>query len=415
MENDMRWWREAKYGLFIHWGLYSLLAGEWQGKKTDDCGEWIMRHLNIPVEAYRELAARFNPVDFDAERIVSLAADAGMKYLVFTAKHHDGFAMYHSGVSAYNIVDATPFKRDPVRELAESCKRHGIRFCLYYSQAQDWDDPDGYGYGTPNAEKHFERYFEEKCKPQVRELLENYGDIGLIWFDTPAEMTRAQSTELFELVKGIQPGCLVSGRIGNGVGEYRSTSDNCIPAAPFPCDWEVPATLNRTWGYKKDDNQWKTPEQVLELLLRINSRGGNYLLNIGPDGLGHVPPRSEEILRAVGNYVRENGEAIYGARVTPQYPYDFRWCALTSKPHHLFVHVLDGRDTVYLPCLKSRVLTARLLSTGEPLDFAQHMGGERRIASVKAFLPACKAPGLGRVVDFALEDQQALFDRLDTL
>lgn len=414
MQTGQSWWREARYGMFIHWGLYALLAGEWQGAKTDEVSEWIMKHLQIPVEQYRALAADFNPVNFDADTWVGLAREAGMKYLVFTAKHHDGFAMYHSRCSRYNVVDATPFGRDPARLLSESCRRHGIKFCFYYSQAQDWDDPDGYGYGKPAEEKDFRRYFEEKCKPQVRELLTEYGDIGLMWFDTPADMTREQSLELLSFVKRIQPDCLVSGRIGNGVGEYRSMSDNCIPALPYAGDWEAPATLNSSWGYKKDDHGWKQPTQILDLLLRINSRGGNYLLNIGPDARGVVPAESARILREVGAYVRANGDSIHGTRATPLYPYDFRWCTFTSKPHHLYVHVYDDRAHVYLPCMKSQAVRVTLAATGEELRFEQTPPRENRIRSLKIHMP----PSAGmncRAVDVELAEECVAFDTLDLL
>ena len=208
-----KWWQEARFGLFIHWGLYAQLAGEWNGVRTESIGEWIMKRLDIPVADYEKLAADFNPVAFDAEAWVSLAKDAGMKYIVITAKHHDGFAMYHSQCSPYNIVDATPFRRDPMKELADACRKAGIRLCFYYSQAQDWHDPDGYGYGpVPDEQKNFTRYLEEKCIPQVREILTQYGDIGLIWFDTPMIMSETDSRRVAQVVKEIQPDCLVSGR-----------------------------------------------------------------------------------------------------------------------------------------------------------------------------------------------------------
>lgn len=292
-----QWWKDARFGMFIHWGLYAKLAGEWRGQKTPQVGEWIMRHLQIPVEEYRAIARDFNPVGFDAEAIVRLAQDAGMKYIVFTAKHHDGFAMYHSRCSAYNIVDATPFGRDPLRELADACKEAGVKLGVYYSQAQDWDEENGLGYGKPDAEKDYAQYYRDKCLPQIRELLTQYGEIGLMWFDTPMSMTAQESQGIYDLVKSLQPNCIVSGRIGNQLGEYMSTSDNFVPTLPYAGDWEVPATLNDTWGYKKDDHNWKSAGRVVELLTRVNSRGGNYLLNIGPDGNGVVPEESVRILR----------------------------------------------------------------------------------------------------------------------
>ena len=263
-----KWWKEAKYGMFIHWGLYSELAGTWKGREVEGNGEWIMKALDIPVAEYEKIAKVFNPERFNAAEWVNIAKNSGMKYLVYTAKHHDGFVMYHSDCSKYNIVDATPFGRDPAAELAAECEKEGIKFCFYYSQAQDWHDPDGYGYGpVPDEKKNFRRYLDEKCKPQLRELLTKYGKIGIVWFDTPMIMTREQSIELKSYVKSLQPECIVSGRIGNGLGEYMSTGDNFIPAGPFDEDWEVPATINKTWGYKANDRNWKSPQAILNLLL----------------------------------------------------------------------------------------------------------------------------------------------------
>ena len=297
MKKDCRqqWWKEAKYGMFIHWGLYSQIAGVWNGRATDSLGEWIMQHFQIPVDEYAATAASFNPTDFDAAAWVQLAVDAGMRYIVITAKHHDGFAMYHSACDPYNIVDATPFGRDPIAELARECAKAGIKLCFYYSQAQDWHHPGGLGYNPDVTPEAFEQYLHEKCLPQLTELLTNYGDIGLIWFDTPQSMTAAQSQAVKDHVKRIQPNCIVSGRIGNQLGEYMSTGDNRIPLLPFDGDWEVPATLNDTWGFKNGDRKWKRPDEVLSLLLKINSRGGNYLLNVGPTAEGEIPPRARAL------------------------------------------------------------------------------------------------------------------------
>jgi alpha-L-fucosidase len=246
-----------------------------------------------------------------------------------------------------------------------------MRLGLYYSQAQDWHDPDGFMALKDNSKKNFQTYLDRKCVPQVRELLTGYGDISLIWFDTPMGTTEEQSRGLVSVVKGLQPDCLVSGRIGNDLGDYMTTGDNFIPARPYPGDWEVPATLNDTWGFNKDDRNWKDPREVINLLVKINSRGGNYLLNIGPDSLGRVPPDSLRILGEVGNYVNENAEAIFGTRALEvPYPYDLTWAEFTRKPHILFVHVLKGqRRSIYLPNIGNNVEKVRLLKTGELLAF----------------------------------------------
>jgi alpha-L-fucosidase len=321
-DEKLKWFREAKFGLFIHWGLYAIPAGEWKGQLIPGIGEWIMNRAKIPVTEYEQLAKQFNPVKFDAEAWVQMAEDAGMKYLVITSKHHDGFAMYHSTVSKYNVFDATPFHRDPIKELSAACARHGIRFGVYYSQAQDWHEPNGAGntwdFG-PDDKKDYDQYLRSKSEPQVRELLTQYGPICLIWFDTPRMMSGEQSgraQRFVDIAKELQPATLLDGRLGIK-GDYRSMGDNAIPNTVVNEDWEVPATLNHTWGFKKDDTDWKTPADLTFKLVDIVSKGGNYLLNVGPTSEGVIPQASQDNLRAVGRWLKVNGEAVYGAGPTP--------------------------------------------------------------------------------------------------
>ena len=313
-----QWFKQAKYGMMVHWGLYSLPAGEWKGTRTPLIGEWLQHIFRIPLTEYRELAKIFNPIYFNAEEWVKLALESGMKYMVVTSKHHDGFAMFHSKVNKYNIVDATPFGRDVIGELSETCYKHGMKFGLYYSQDLDWEQPDGGGYLVPNDDwyatnfwdfpddeaKDFSRCFEAKIKPQVKEILTNYGDLCLIWFDCPCVISLEQSTELYNMVKQYQPNCLINSRIGNGVCDYRSLGDNEISEEYFGDDLvECPATLNDTWGYKAFDQNWKPVEEVIRLKKHLNERGINYLLNVGPDYLGRIPGPCVDILRNVGKII----------------------------------------------------------------------------------------------------------------
>lgn len=371
-DTKQQWFKEAKFGLFIHWGLYSMLAGEYKGKKTTHIAEWIMNYLDIPAAEYEELAKQFDPVNFDAEKIVKMAKGWGMKYIVFTSKHHEGFAMYHSKCNAYNSVDATPCKRDILKELQLACEKYDMKLGLYYSQAQDWDDPDGYMAKKDNSGKNYRAYLDRKCLPQLREILTEYGKIALIWFDTPMGTTPEESREMARLVKELQPDCIVSGRIGNGLGEYMTTGDNFIPRLPFEGDWEVPATLNDTWGFNKDDHNWKSPEEIIQLLVKINSRGGNYLLNIGPDGTGKVPEASIEVLDRVGAYVNANREAIFATNRMPLYPYELTWGDLTCSDHHLYVHVFRPIPRVEVLGFANTPKRAYLVETGEELEFIRN-------------------------------------------
>lgn len=315
---NKEWFAKAQFGLMVHWGLYSLPAGEWKGRRMSCIGEWAQSYFRIPNAEYGALARVFNPILFDAESWVKLAIDAGMKYLVVTSKHHDGFAMYRSRVDSFNICDATPFKRDVIDELAEACQKHGLKLGLYYSQDLDWHEPNGGGYThghtncgvmswtndwdfPNNKQKDYSRCFRDKIKPQVQELLQNYGELCLIWFDTPLTISSEQSTELYQLVKKHQPGCLLNTRIGNGLGDYISLGDNEIPDQPMHGTLaESPATLNDTWGYKAFDQNWKPAEEIIRLKKHLNERGVNYLLNVGPDYLGRIPAPCEDILKKVG-------------------------------------------------------------------------------------------------------------------
>lgn len=390
-EERLRWWREARFGMFIHWGLYAVPAGEWKGSLIPGIGEWIMNRARIPVAEYEQLARQFNPVKFNAEEWVAVARNAGAKYIVITSKHHDGFAMYGSKASPYNIVDATPFGRDPMTELAAACRKAGIRLCFYYSHAQDWHDPDAAGNNwdfPDDSKKDFARYLERKCKPQVRELLTQYGPIGLIWFDTPRVITPQQSQELADLVRQLQPACLLSGRVGHGVGDYDSAGDNQISVGVVSRDWETPVTLNDTWGFKKDDHNWKSTAVLIRQLALIASRGGNYLLNVGPTAEGVIPRPSVERLAEIGRWLEVHGDAIYGSGPSPL-PYDLPWGCLTTRPGKLYLHMFDWpQRELALYGLKSKVEKAYLLAGRRPLKFTQQTDQALDHHSLRIQLPA---------------------------
>ncbi len=396
-EARLAWFRDAKYGLFIHWGLYAIPAGEWKGKSIPGIGEWIMNRAKIPVREYAQLATQFNPVRFDADAWVKLAKDAGMKYIVITSKHHDGFALFDSKVSAFDIVDATPFKRDVLKELATACAKAGMRLGFYYSQSQDWHEPNGAGntwdFGADST-KDYDAYLRGKAEPQVRELLTAYGPVALIWFDTPRMMSGDRATRFTTLVRSLQPTTLIDGRLGAS-GDYISTGDNVIPGEIRTEAWEVPATLNHTWGFRKDDHDWKSPGDVLFKLVDIVSKGGNYLLNVGPLANGEMPQPALDVLRAAGAWLAVNGEAVYGAKATPfgdelgepsaKGTKNLRGQPLfltrseyrvTTKPGKLyFTFFTDPRVPFAIPRMQNAVKRAYRLSDGAPIEL-RVVGGE---------------------------------------
>jgi alpha-L-fucosidase len=377
----MAWFRNDKLGMFIHFGPYSALAGEWKGHKTPvgDEAEWIMQRFNIPVADYRQMAHQFNPAKFDAEQCVALARAAGMKYLVVTAKHHDGFAMYHSQVSKYNLVEWTPLKRDIVKELAGACKKAGIRFCVYYSHREDWDDPGGYGnnWDYNRSTKNFQQYLDHKSKPRLRELLTGYGPLGLVWFDRGMD-TRAHAQEFVDMVHQLQPECLINGRVGNYgqelMGDYQDMNDNGMPTGGLDEYWETPQTLNTTWGYSKFDQQWKTAGNVIQRLVEIVSKGGNYLLNIGPMGDGSIPAPTVATLRKVGAWMSRNSVSIYGSSACPLPESPWGRCTVNGSTVYLHVFSWPSDQILRVPGLLNTARSARTLVDGQKLKVAHENG-----------------------------------------
>jgi len=365
----MDWWKEAKFGMFIHWGLYSVHAGVWNDRKINqnEYSEWTQNLLKIPIADYKPLAAKFNPTKFNAEEFVLLAKEAGMKYMVLTAKHHDGFAMFKSS-DPFNIVDATPYKKDVVKALADACKKYGMHFGLYYSQDQDWNHKGGSAWGGHWDEQQngdFNKYLDEVAVPQVKEILTAYNP-EIIWWDTPCLMT-PEGAAKFAPILANYPNLIANDRFGGGVEGDLITPEQYIPATGIPGkNWESNMTMNGSWGYKENDSDWKSTETLIRNLIDIASKGGNYLLNVGPTSEGIIPQPSIDRLKEVGNWMRVNGEAIYGTKASPFS--QLTWGRVTQKPKgantilyvSIFEWPVDGK--LVIPGLENKVLKAYSLS-----------------------------------------------------
>ena len=407
-DERMEWWREARFGMFIHWGVYSVPAGTYNGQRINRIGEWIMNRGKIPVAEYQQFAKQFNPVKFDADQWVRTAKDAGMKYIVITAKHHDGFAMFKSNASKWNIVDATPYGKDILKALAEACKKYGIRLGFYYSQAQDWNNPGGAaarkpaseGWANPDSARidaytaehsgHWDpaqttapmsEYIDKVAVPQVKELLTNYGDVAILWWDTPTGMTD-EFAEKLNAQLSLQPNIITNDRLKrpNFPGDYK-TPEQRIPnlSELDGKDWETCMTMNETWGYKTYANNWKSTETLIRNLVDIASKGGNYLLNVGPKPDGTFPEESVERLKQVGVWMKVNGEAIYDTKASPLAV--LPWGRCTKKVQNgntiLYLSVFDWPKDgkLLIPGLKNEIVTAKLLSSNEQLKAKSDDGG----------------------------------------
>ena len=317
----MAWWREAKFGMFIHWGVYSVPAGYYHDKPVSGIGEWIMNRGKIPMAEYQQFARQFDPTNFNAEQWVKIAKDAGMKYIVITSKHHDGFAMFDTRASSWNIVQATPYGKDPLKALAAACRRQGIKLGFYYSQAQDWNNGGSASGGKwdPAQQHDMDDYIDKIAMPQAKEICSNYGPFpAVLWWDTPINMNSNRAQKLYNAVKQLLPNIIMNDRLGGGFRGDTETPEQRIPARGYPGrDWETCMTMNDTWGYKRNDNHWKSTETLIRNLCDIASKGGNYLLNVGPTSEGLIPEPSIERLAEIGAWMRVNNEAIYGTHPTP--------------------------------------------------------------------------------------------------
>lgn len=366
------WFRESKYAMFIHWGLFSQAANRWKGETYHGIAEWLMLRARIPTTEYEQLAKSFNPSRFNATEWVRIAKAAGMKYMVITAKHHEGFAMFHSKASRYNIHDATPFRRDPLKELADACRKEGLKLGFYYSQYLDWHEPDAAGNDWEFKQKgDFERYLHQKAIPQIRELLTGYGPVALIWFDCPGAISLDTVHQLRDMVRKLQPDCLINSRIGHGLGDYVSAGDQEVPLVPPDGLWEAVDTHNDTWAYSMCDHNWKSPAELISRLMRVVSLGGSYMLNVGPTGKGIIPPESELILRETGKWIKRNAESIFGTTPSPL-PRQ-AWGVCTSRPGVLYLHILNwpSGSRLWIPGLRASIKRARWLVSGKPVRYGR--------------------------------------------
>jgi alpha-L-fucosidase len=401
----MAWFDEARFGMFIHWGVYAVPAGEWQGNKN--YGEWFMEETKMPVSQYEKFAQQFNPTKFNAREWVRMAKDAGMKYMVITSKHHDGFCLWDSELTDWDI-GRTPFKRDPLKELAEACREAGIKFCFYYS-IMDWHHPD---WGTrrqwndiAKGQPDMERYIAY-MKGQLKELITRYGPLGILWFDGEWESpwTHERGVDLYNYVRSLQPDIIINNRVGKGrsgmqgmdkgqgVGDY-GTPEQEIPATGFGPGvyWESCMTMNNHWGYNKHDQNWKSTKTLVQNLVDCASKGGNYLLNIGPTAEGLFPEASVQRLAEIGKWMHVNAESIYGTKASPFKRLPWGRCTQKSDGSFttLYLHVFDWPEDgrLVVPGLKNDVAKAWLLADPDRKELAVTSTSDAKVVSVPSGAP----------------------------
>lgn len=375
----MDWWRKARFGMFIHWGVYSVPAGIYHGKPTPGLGEWIMQDDHIPRAEYATFAKEFNPTAYDPEAWVLLAKAAGMKYIVITAKHHDGFALFGTSASDWNIVQASPYGKDLLEPLVEACRKYHMKIGFYYSQANDWYNPGGaaaFGHwDSTQTTRSMDDYIDHVAVPEVREILTRYGDVAELWWDVPTDMTPERAAK-FKPVIALQPNIITNDRLGGDVPGDITTPEQYVPATGIPGrDWETCMTINDTWGFKQNDTNWKSAAVLIGNLVEAASKGGNYLLNVGPDANGRLPLAIVDRLKAVGKWMDKYSESIYGTNASP-FSY-LPWGRCTSKTDgnetilyfHVFAWPKDGK--LLIPGLESPMISASLLGNTQSIQSVQ--------------------------------------------
>lgn len=388
----MQWWSDAKYGMFIHFGLYSLLGGEYNGKVTPKIAEWIQNTLKIPLADYQKLMKDFNPRQFNADEWVGVAKAAGMKYIVVTAKHHDGFALFDSKVSDYDVMN-TPFKRDIIKELKDACTKQGLKFGLYYSHVIDWENPNAY-IGDGNLRERMNTvdfdpkkmnrsvFLKEKSFPQLRELLTNYGTVDIIWFDMGKGLSDDEVRQFVKVSRELQPNIIISSRIGDEIEpkkvnkdmmfDFYTPNDNYFTGDQLSIPFEMAGTTNGSWGYRKTDHEWREPNMILNSLVASVSRNGNYLLNVGPKGDGSFPAEPVKNLKIAGEWLRKYGESVYGANPSP-FPWNYSWGYVTQKPNKLYLQVANWpkNNQIDLNGLITKVTDVHVLGSSHKIKYNQ--------------------------------------------
>ena len=381
-DKRIAWWREAKFGMFVHWGVYSTLGNEYKGRVGGTYAEHIQRVLKIPIPEYRgEIAGIFNPTNFNADVWIRTAKEAGMGYFVITSKHHDGFAMWPTKVNHYNVMDATPWHHDPMADLRAACKKYGVKFGFYYSQAFDWGEENGPGndwdYNNPGGDRQIGgrnwwettpeflpkagKYVDEKSIPQLRELVRMY-DPDIFWFDTSSKLPPSENLRIMKAVRAASKRVVINGRLVSGLGDYASTTDRPAELSPHEGDWEGIPTTNESYGWSKFDHSHKPVSHFIQLLAKAAARGGNLLMNVGPMGSGEMDPKDVAILHGIGAWWKVNGESIRGTTRTPLQVQ--AWGESTRKGNKLYLHVFEWpkNGELVVGGLKTDVKKAYLLS-----------------------------------------------------